>query len=359
MTSTIGSARAALVGVWLVLSCTAARAQAPPGAPAQSSEAPKLLDPPDLFSKAEYVRAVSASYGLTSSYVVEGTRIFDGPVLLARDLVFQPGSRLVLEDVKGFSGEQGERYIAARTIRVLPGGATPIITWGRPQSSEGKPVPVGKAGPGPMGATHGSEGGPGEPGQIGNPGYPGRSAPSVIVFVSQWIGGPLAVDLAGQAGQEGGLGQQGGDGGFGRQGSPGVTSLFDCRSGGGDGGRGGVGGAGGRGGTGGRGGNGGTFVVVSTENTIKTALEALTVSLAGGAGGPGGKGGSGGGGGQGGSGGNGSGHCRGGMPGPNGGPGPEGLAGASGPDGVPGLYGFSHFSPGQLNRALGAPSQAK
>ncbi len=318
----------------------------------------KALAAPEVFAKAEVVRSM-ASWG-ARTYVVQGrgTRVFPDPVLAAEQIVFEPGSRLEFESGGGFGGDRGERYIAARTIRVLPGTPPPIITWRRGGDSSFLPLPVGKAAPGPIGAREGADGGRGDTGQIGNPGYPGRSAPTLYMFVGQVVGGPLLVDLQGMDGQVGGVGQIGGDGGIGGTGSASVASPFDCRSAGGNGGRGGQGGAGGQGGTGGRGGNGGQLVIVSTEPGLKVALAALTVKVDPGRGGPGGSGGHGGEGGPGGQGGSGSGFCKGGEPGPTGEAGPSGPPGETGPDGAPGVLASTIFTAQQLNKALGS-SQSK
>lgn len=324
-----------------------------PAAGGQANLERRDLKAPEVMESLRLVRGYT-ELGLSREFRISGEVPFDGQVLTAETIVFAPGSRLVLSG-SGPLGDRSERYVVARTLRVIPGTPPPVITWARDPAVSHVPKVLApqKPDPGPIGGVDGAPGGPGTDGQTGNPGYPGRSAPTLFVLVARVEGGPLQVDIRGQDGGAGGEGQPGGDGGSGRSGHPGISGFIDCRSGGQDGGPGGKGGNGGTGGAGGRGGSGGTLVLLSTQPPLAAAQELFEIDVSPGKGGPGGAGGKPGDGGPGGLGGRGSGFCGGGHSGESGLPASGGLSGASGPDGVPGLFATTVLTDVQLQRALG------
>ncbi len=312
----------------------------------------RTLNSAEIMEKLLFGRRYT-EFGLQPEYHVRGTEVWEAPVLSASLIIFHPDSRLVFA---GSGGDRNERYIIARTIRVLPSQTfspqPPTITWQYERAVTRSSAPVGKAAPGAAGSLEGGNGGPGTDGLSGNPGYPGRSAPTLYVVVGRIEGGALAVDLKGEAGGSGGEGQQGGEGGFGRTGRNAVANVLGCLAAGGNGGTGGPGGAGGRGGTGGRGGNGGTFILAAPVGVVSRAAQAFRADVSPGPGGTGGGPGAGGAAGQRGLGGSGSGPCAGGAPGSEGKPGPAGTAGEEGPPGVPGVFGATALTDQQL-RSLG------
>jgi hypothetical protein len=184
-------------------------------------------------------------------------------------------------------------------------------------------------------AAHAGQSGPGasEPGQ---PGERGIGAGTVSIHVIQQVNGFLDVDLSGQAGGAGGNGAKGARGARGADGSKGLSTLFDCRQGGGNGNPGGQGTPGGNAGNGGPGGDGGTLHIYTIgKDPLPNASYRLTA--AGGAGGQKGSPGDGGDGGDGGHRGGGDGHCKGGdSDGAMGPAGPVGFAAKDSPKGIDG-----------------------
>lgn len=265
--------------------------------------------------------ASHSKLGRTQRFEVRGDMPLQAAVLFVDELIFFPGSRLLLT---GTVGDRGEKTIVARRLRVQSGDgvAEPQIAWLREETDTRMPPAVGKAAPGSSGRFEGDSGQHGAEGIPGNAGFPGRTAPNLILVIRESVGGPIRIDLAGQSGGVGGVGQTGGDGGFGRPGRPGSSSLFDCKRGPGRGGNGGNGGAGGPGGTGGKGGDGGTLVVFAPQQTLDRLADQLIVDSRGGAPGRGGPPGEGG---------------DPGIPGPGGRP--NGLCFSSAPPGVPGQKG--------------------
>jgi hypothetical protein len=303
----------------------------------------------------EAIRLLSsyADVGLPNADTIAGERAFEGTVLAANMLTFEPGSRLVFSAPVG---DRTERYIFVRTVIVKGTGGT--ITWGRDPATKRMVSPVGKAPPGSVGGGDGVPGGIGPDGQPGNPGYPGRSAPTIYLVVNRIEGGPIEIDLRGQDGGEGGPGQTGGDGGLGRPGTRAVGTLGFCRAPGAPGGDGGRGGKGGRGGEGGRGGNGGTLVLLTPEAFLSKISSMLYVDVRPGQGGPGGAGGDGGDGGEAGPGGRAEPPC---PPGENGKPGAKGDKGpngAKGDEGETGLFVKTALTPQQV-RSLQLGGEAK
>lgn len=237
---------------------------------AQSNE-PQKLSGPEITDALQLARTYSND--IFPQFVVDKARPFNQRALPVRELIFNPGSKLILT---GSFGDRSDRYIIAETIKILGGREKPSITWERDVPLPDAPE-IGTAPSGYPSGGDGSPGTAGTDGQVGNPGFPGRNAPTLYIFVhnieAQNIGEPaLMIDLRGQDGGTGGPGQRGGDGGNGRAGRPGVSSAFDCRSGGQIGGAGGNGGNGGRGGPGGRGGNGGVLIIASVSSTTSKYL---------------------------------------------------------------------------------------
>jgi hypothetical protein len=257
--------------------------------------------------------------------------ILDLDILHVDELVLNAGSKIILTGAS-------QKYIIAKKVTVITGmlKPNPSITWQREPAESRIPIPAGKASAGESGALNG-DGQTGASGVTGNSGFSGRSAPNLILIISDISGGKIKVDLPGQAGGKGGDGQIGGDGGFGRPGRSGWNGLFACGAESSPGGRGGDGGRGGRGGEGGRGGNGGSIAVLRPADATWSVSEFFDADLSGGLGGLGGVPGKGGAFGQAGNGGAAVGKCNRqaltGTPGQLGREGETGVAGATGIDG--------------------------
>jgi hypothetical protein len=316
------------------------------------SSGPIIVSTAEINDLMRLVRSATQA-GLAPDYPVQKEIAFDGQTLAATVITLYPGSRLLIT-ANGTFGDRGEKYIIARSIKVVPGSPAPEIVWSgssssSPMSSVATSFSLGKAPPGSLGAVEGAEGRRGIDGQTGNPGMPGRNAPVLFIFANEVIGGPITIRLNGENGGQGSAGQTGGDGGIGRAGRPGISGVFDCRSGGDNGGAGGQGGDGGQGGPGGRGGNGGTFLFASPMPMSSRADKTFVVNVVGGKGGVSGDGGQCGRGGEGGPGGSGSGLCQGGHPGAKGSSGHLGPKGVSGIDGAPGQFALAILTPEQLD----------
>lgn len=277
--------------------------------PMSHSQAPK---PVDLVDQAEAIASVSTQVKAVMALdaqrrlVIDGQRPWTAQVLAARELVFRPGSSLVLTDS---AATAGHFFIIADRIVIEDPNKPGVITWDRP--SLAAPSDRGQAGSGSPGQGEGGGGGAGTSGAPGASGLVGRDAPELTLMVRTLGNGGPIIDLAGGKGGQGGVGQSGGNGGGGAQGSGARQArqggLFGstiwlpyCEAGPGRGGDGGSGGSGGVGGTGGQGGRGGNVTLVSTASNLPTLFTAIRVNMGGGAGGDGGPGGAGG---QGGSGG--------------------------------------------------------
>lgn len=212
-------------------------------------------------------------------FVVEGNKPLGLPVLAAEEVIFKPGSRLL---VSASHGGDPAVYIIANKITV-EGKAS--ISWRRDLPID-VPPPRAKAPSGAFGRADGEKGERGYNGEPGNIGFSGAAAPTLFVVARDIGPGALTIDLRGQDGGQGGRGQEGGDGGNGANGFPGSQSLFDCKQGPGRGGDGGNGGDGGPGGMGGEGGNGGdVYLLTSAEANVDN----VAVYNSGGRGGTGGQ----------------------------------------------------------------------
>ena len=226
-----------------------------------------------------------ARIGVSRPFIVEGEQTFrSGSVLIASEVIFRPGSKLILAPASlPSSGEQAV-YLIAQRIVVEAGSRPAVISWNGSSVSLNSPPPAGKAAPGVSGYD-GAPGGRGADGTTGSSGTTGRSAPIFYLATNEISGGRLAVDWRGQDGGSGGAGQTGGDGGRGGAGKPASSSFFDCRRGPGDGGKGGDGGDGGQGGAGGRGGDGGLFVLLMRPEHVLQVAEKILLDVSPGEGG--------------------------------------------------------------------------
>lgn len=327
-------------------------------APTQMGPVPTEIQFPEIIDKAVKVRSYT-EVGLTPEFVVQGDIVFNSPILAARVLRFESGSRL------RFSREawkESELYVVAERIEI-DGNDSALIGWVPPDPPSTPPPSRGRAIPGAPGNSHGAPGSPGSAGATGNQGYHGEPGPTIYLFVGSIKGSTLSIDLRGQDGSVGGEGETGGDGGAGAPGSPAVALRIEipvirnsqdvCKASGGRGGDGGMGGPGGRGGVGGRAGDGGALVVLTPVDTTTTVRAKLRVALDGGKGGVGGPGGKGGNGGSPGEGGRGDRGCLSGPPGNPGGRGTDGDPGESGPSGLVGEYIASTLTKSQYRRILG------
>jgi len=263
-----------------------AHAQGTSGAPiATARRLPENELLPKLVPAGEVGR-----FGYSKPYIVEGETPFtSGAVLVASEIRFRPGGKLVLSASPGQANREQAVYLVTRRIVVEPGAQPAIVTWAGSRTPISTAPPAGKAAPGAAGYD-GSPGARGQDGTTGNNGTVGRSPPTLYI-ATRAIDGQLVVDWRGQDGGPGGAGQSGGDGGHGGTGRPASASLFDCRSGAGDGGPGGDGGDGGTGGNGGRGGDGGLFVLLALPEEIPGIASRIVLDKTSGAGGLGGAGG--------------------------------------------------------------------
>ena len=231
-----------------------------------------------------------ARFGYSQALIVQGETAFtSGAVLVASEIRFRPGGKLVLSASPGQGNRERAVYLVTRRIVVEPGAQPAIVTWAGSRIPISEPPPAGKAAPGAAGYD-GSPGSKGQNGTTGNNGTVGRTPPMLYIATRE-IDGKLTVDWRGQDGGPGGTGQDGGDGGHGGAGRPASASLFDCRRGPGDGGAGGDGGDGGIGGSGGRGGDGGMFVLLAMPGDIPGIVSRISLDKASGTGGLGGAGG--------------------------------------------------------------------
>lgn len=278
---------------------------------------------------------------IVGEFRVQGRRVYNGPVLAARRIIFEPGSSLL------FSAQTlaSRRNIFIFAQEIVSENAEQPGTIGWEKDTPSTPPPLGTAGAGSdNGGREGASGGAGQNARGGATGLSGLPGPDLTI-VTLKISPNLRVDVAGGLGGSGGSGENGGRGGGGGYGNPASQNAFNCNRGAGDGSRGGNGGSGGPGGVGGTGGIGGTFTLVAPDSQIAVLTRVLQVNLAGGPPGAGGAGGMGGQGGPGGAGGQEARpYCRGngnpgsgGAPGASAGTGPVGNAGGSGTFFVGGL----------------------
>jgi hypothetical protein len=226
-----------------------------------------------------------ARLGVSKPFIVEGEQTFrSGSVLIASEVIFRPGSKLIFAPSNFSQSVEQSVYLIARRVVVEASATPPVITWSGGLLAQRSPPPAGKAAPGAAGYD-GSPGGRGADGADGSVGTAGRSPPILYLATKEILGGRIAIDWRGQDGGTGGAGQAGGEGGRGGSGRPASSSLFDCRRGPGDGGRGGDGGNGGSGGLGGRGGDGGLVVFLAMPEDVAPLAERIHLDVSPGAGG--------------------------------------------------------------------------
>jgi hypothetical protein len=304
------------------------------GTASLASNISSMQVPPELVTQLMGQLGPTFTAGASRNKIeIEGEYILDLDILHVDELKLNAGSKIILTGAS-------QKYIIAKKITVTTNilRPNPSITWQREPAESRIPIPAGKASAGESGAING-DGQTGASGLTGNSGFHGRSAPNLILIVSEISGGKIKVDLGGQAGGKGGVGQIGGDGGFGRPGRSGWNGLFACGAESSPGNRGGDGGRGGRGGEGGRGGNAGSIAVLRPADAVWNVPEFFDVDLSGGQGGLGGAPGKGGAAGQAGNGGAAAGKCnRPAHAGTPGQPGPEGETGVVGVGGIDGEF---------------------
>lgn len=228
-------------------------------------------------------------------FVIDGERVVENWLIAAKEIVFEPGSKLVFSE--NARRLRDEFFLVAQKIVVNGQEKPPVITWQKPTLNA--PTGRGQAATGSRGAGAGAHGTPGAPGAQGSNGFDGIDAPSLTIMARGISGSTFVVDLSGAVGGPGGAGQTGGDGGNGATGRNaanervklpfGGHTAVGCARGPGHGGNGGNGGAGGTGGTGGLGGRGGDVTIVSEEDAIPTFSQLMRIDLSGGQGGPGGQ----------------------------------------------------------------------
>jgi hypothetical protein len=281
----------------------------------------------------EAVQAMPSVKG--DQFTVEGTRIFNSPVLAVRKLVFKPGSKLIFSQAA--VGERRNLYIFAEEVVSEDQESPGVIGWESSTTAAQPAQGNGLAGV-DNGARQSAAGGVGGAGPDGLTGNTGIVAPNLTVL-SRRVNSVLRIDLGGGHGGDGSKGGHGGRGGGGGYGSPASQSMFDCKAGGGDGGGGGGGGAGGRGGAGGQGGDAGTLTLILEDQQVATSTRFVIAKVDGGSGGVAGEGGLPGEGGPGGPGGaDARPYCGGGSNGGGGASGQVGLSGTPNP-GLPGRSG--------------------
>jgi len=298
--------------------------------------------PLDLKDRVDEVARVSAVVTSTlvldpqRKIIVEGDLIWSSMITGAREIVFKPGSRLVLN--KEAPHAAGEFFVVADKIVIEDPNNPGQIVW-----SSLVPNPPADRGEAPGGSAGGGHGAGGAAGGEGGPGF---DAPHLTLMVKTIVNGGLVIDMSGGKGGPGSIGQKGGRGGVGAQGHParqarkkelGVTIWLPwCDNGPGWGGAGGNGGLGGQGGKGGSGGAGGNITLVSQPDSLETLFQIIRIKNGGGDGGAPGAGGGGGDPGQGGPEGQLANFCN-----SAGRTGPAGQPGSSGPTGEKGGTGRS------------------
>lgn len=318
-------------------------------APAAASEGAKPAMP---FSSPKAGLGLGLADSILGTVVqFTGNQTTDTAVILADRVVLDDATVTLSDSIREF-------IIVANTIESRNHSQ---IRWVNAYTVAPSRPDLGKASQGTdyeptaAGSTPGEDGGDGRDGQNGANGYDGDDAPSVSIYVKEFLEdttneviGYLSfptLDVRGQHGGAGQDGQDGGDGGDGAKGRAAEGRWYECHRGAGYGGDGGDGGDGGNGGDGGDGGDGGTITINFVEFpdrfylTTAAALEPFLAGdllVDGGWGGAGGLGGAGGDGGDGGEAGDADGFwCqeepeRAGEPGENGASGARGNAGSAG-----------------------------
>lgn len=281
-------------------------------------------------------------------FEVSGATAFSGQVLAADELIFQPGSTLVMTGLRG-----GDSIIIIADTVVLqdPRLANKIIrdpAFAANPGSPGSPGAQGQPNYAPPNETFRSANGGG--GGNGGNGTSGETfKPPSLYFLVKTMTHPVipsrfVIDFAGLPGGSGGSGGAGGHGGHGDVGwGASCNWLGMCNSGPGRGGDGGPGGSGGMGGPAVAGGPGFDLIIGGSTNFTDLA-EQFTLLNKGGEPGSPGSGGPGGGGGERGRGGQTCGQCNSRGDGVDGGPG--GSLGSGSPSTTKGPDGIITFASG-------------
>jgi hypothetical protein len=233
---------------------------------------------------------------LISLYQVNGVQRYEGSFLVADEIVFGKGAKLVFTDVNS-----PLIVIAANKIKLTDPSEGITVQREAPPSGE-------TGATGAPGADGTGWGGHGSPGNTGGNGGAGLKQPVVLFFTAQFespsgapLNGalPLTLMLPASAGGTGGTGGHGGNGNNGDPASGDHRHFPRGCVGGRNGGSGGNGGPGGRGGDGGPGSDGVAVALIAPEKAADLFSYAVILNQ-GGAGGFQGSGGAGGGGGAGG-----------------------------------------------------------
>jgi hypothetical protein len=300
----------------IAIMMTAAVAYGGTVAGAGTASAQQALDSVEVGNR--FSEAVQSMPGIKGDqFTVDGTRIYNSPVLAVRKLVFKSGAKLIFSEdaVK----ERRNLHIFAEEIVSEDAENPGFVGW--QGSSPAKQPAQGNGAAGvDNGAREGSTGGLGGAGPDGLTGVTGVAAPSLTV-VSRRVNTLLRIDVGGARGGDGGMGGNGGRGGGGGYGSPASQSMVACKAGGGNGG------------------GGGTLTLILEADAVPTSTRFVVAKVEGGPGGKAGEGGLPGAGGPGGPGGaDARPFCGGGRNGANGAGGVAGLAGTPNP-GLPGRGG--------------------
>ncbi len=205
-------------------------------------------------------------------FAVRGSLSFHGQVLKVSELVLQPGSELVFEELN-----VEHHIIVVDKLKLASRvGQDPIYTIRRarpkrPNAPSGQP-PKAANGVSPkshVGGRHGAPGGHGSAGSVGKRGETPKMPSRLVLIVNSVETQPgenrpigLNIEFKGADGGNGGIGGNGGNGGNGYSGKGGDSNAIRCNRQPGDGGNGGNAGPGGPGGQGGDAGPGADVLII-------------------------------------------------------------------------------------------------
>ncbi|MBE5320428.1 hypothetical protein IM793_14780 [Pedobacter sp. MR2016-19] len=234
---------------------------------------------------------------INSIFPVNIGEIFNGQILKANEIIFQPNATLT------FTNINVPFWIIYCDKLKLKDNNFPIRIE-LDQTIEGR---KGKDGIGGINGVNGvgeidRQGQPGSVGQSGLIGEQGDSLnnPNLYIITKEMVcidtqqnieDSRIVLDFDGISGGDGGNGGSGGNGGNGSNGKEGADSLFDCKEGAGNGGGGANSGQGGKGGQGGNGSNGSSIYFISVDTYTEVLVNTTKFYIRGGNGGIGGNGG--------------------------------------------------------------------
>lgn len=235
---------------------------------------------------ADVLNALSSATSVKKIYPVNGVEIFSGTILKADEIVFAPGSSIILSSI-----DAPFVIIAAKKWKFADANQWSRVGFAAKTGAAGSVGASGGDGADRPGET-GRRGNDGEDGKAGGTGGAGGSQrlPKVYLVGGEFTspsGQPipgslrLSLNLVGQAGGKGGTGGKGGNGGNAGNGKEGANKLFDCGEGGGPGGNGGAAGPGGAGGAGGAGSDGADLVYISKADGIEQLSYARIINMGG------------------------------------------------------------------------------